>query len=116
MELNQKALMARFDADHDGEIDAAEWETVRAAAFAEARQNNVDQAPEERVSVLANPRGDQPFLIAAQSTERPARIERRRALAGLALTLASLIVTCYAIAHIRSGKDVEVSQDAVSGR
>jgi hypothetical protein len=99
---DQKRLLARFDANHDGRIDAAEWETARAAALIEARQNMLQQAPEQRVCVLARPRDKQPFLIAALSAGQLARTERWRATAGLALTLFSLIVTCLAIAHVRS--------------
>jgi E3 Ubiquitin ligase len=102
---NQKALLARFDADHDGRIDATEWEAARAAALIEARQNKIQQAPEQRVSVLAKPRNSQPFLIAALSAGQLARTERWRALAGLAITMASLIITCYAIAVMRSIED-----------
>jgi hypothetical protein len=98
---NQPALIARFDANHDGVIDAAEWETARAAALVEAQRDRLQKAPEARVCVLAKPRGHEPFLIAAQSARQLARIEGRRALAGLALTLLSLVVTCHAIAHMR---------------
>jgi hypothetical protein len=98
---NQRALIARFDANHDGVIDAAEWETARAAALAEAQRDRLQRAPEARVCVLAKPRGHQPFLIAAQSARQLARTEGRRARAGLALTLLSLVVTCHAIAHMR---------------
>ncbi|HEX2790779.1 MAG TPA: GIDE domain-containing protein [Steroidobacteraceae bacterium] len=98
---NQPALLARFDVNHDGRIDAAEWEAARAAALVEAQRNKLQQAPEARVCVLARPRGHQPFLIAAQSAGQLARTEGRRALAGLALTLLSLAVTCHAIAHIQ---------------
>jgi hypothetical protein len=98
---NQPVLLARFDANHDGRIDAAEWEAARAAALAEARQNRLQQVPEQRVCVLAKPRGNEPFLIAALSPGQLARTERWRAMAGLALTLLSLVVTCVAIAHVR---------------
>jgi hypothetical protein len=96
---DQQALLARFDANHDGRIDGAEWEAARIAAHSEAQRNKLQQAPEERVNVLGKPRGKQPFLIAAQSARQLARTERWRALGGLALTLLSLIVTCYAIGH-----------------
>jgi hypothetical protein len=98
---NQPALIARFDADHDGRINAAEWEAARAAALAEAQRNRLQQPPKARVCVLAKPRGHQPFLIAAQPSGQLARTEGRRALAGLMLTLLSLLLTCHAIAHIR---------------
>jgi hypothetical protein len=96
---NQAALIARFDANHDGVIDAAEWEAARTAALAEAQRDRLRRAP-ARVCVLARPRGHQAFLIAAQSARQLARTEGRRALAGLALTLLSLVLTCHAIAHI----------------
>jgi hypothetical protein len=35
---NQPALLKRFDLDHDGRLDADEWEQVRAAAHAEAEK------------------------------------------------------------------------------
>jgi hypothetical protein len=98
---NQPALIARFDANHDGVIDAAEWEAARTAALAEAQRDRLRKAPEARVCVLAKPRGHQPFLIAAQSARQLERTEGRRAVAGLMLTLLSLVVTCHAIAHIR---------------
>lgn len=98
---NQPALIARFDANHDGVIDAVEWEAARTAALAEAQRDRLREAPQARVCVLARPRGHRPFLIAAQPAGKLARTEGRRALAGLMLTLLSLIVTCHAIAHIR---------------
>ena len=98
---NQSALIARFDANHDGRIDAAEWEAARAAALEEAQRNKLQQAPQARVCVLAKPWGHQPFLIAARSAGQLARIEGRRALAGLMLSLLSLLLTCHAIAHIQ---------------
>jgi E3 Ubiquitin ligase len=98
---NQPALIARFDTNHDGRIDAAEWEAARAAALEEAQRNKLQQAPQARVCVLGKPRSHQPFLIAARSARQLARIEGRRALAGLMLSLLSLVLTCHAIAHIR---------------
>jgi len=40
-------------------------------------------------------------VIAECSVDQLARLEKRRAMAGLALTLLSLITICYAIAHRR---------------
>lgn len=102
---DQPALLARFDADHDGRIDAAEWETARAAALAQARHNTIEQAPEQRVCVLAKPHDSRPFLIAATSAGQLAQTERMRAMAGLAIALLSLLGTCYAIARVHSDSD-----------
>jgi len=96
---DQKALLARFDLNHDGSIDAAEWEAARTAALAEAQRNRIQQPPQRRISTLGKPKSGQPFLIAAQSAAHLARTESRRAMAGLAIALLSLFVTCYAIAH-----------------
>jgi hypothetical protein len=100
---DQPALLARFDINHDGHIDAAEWETVRAAAVVQAQHDRLHQAPEQRIGVLSKPGSGKPFLIAARSEGQLASIERRRALAALALTVLSLAVTCYALAHVRIG-------------
>jgi hypothetical protein len=100
---DQPALLARFDSNHDGQIDAAEWETARAAALTQAQHNRLHQAPEQRIGVLSKPGAGKPFLIAAQSEAQLVGTERRRALAGLALTLISLVLTCLAIAHLRAG-------------
>jgi E3 Ubiquitin ligase len=97
---DQRSLLARFDADHDGRIDAAEWDAARAAALAQARQNMLHQPPEQRINRLVRPHGGQPFVIAARSAEQLARLEGWRALSGLALTVVSVIVTSYAIAHV----------------
>jgi hypothetical protein len=110
---DQPALLARFDANHDGHIDAAEWDIARAAALAQAQRNKVHEPPGVRVNVLAKPGSGRPFVIAECSVAQLARLEKRRAMAGLALTVMSLIAICYAITHLRvedarSGVDGEV--------
>jgi hypothetical protein len=99
---DQPALLARFDANHDGRIDAPEWETARAAGAAQAEHDKLHQPPEPRVSVLAKPHSGRPFVIAECSIGQLAHLEKWRARAGLALTLLSLIATCYALAHLHA--------------
>jgi E3 Ubiquitin ligase len=114
---DQPALLARFDANHDGRIDAAEWETARAAALTQARHNRLQQAPEQRVRVLAKPDDSRPFLIAAKSAGQLAHTERVRAMTGLAIALLSLLGTCYAIAHVHSDSDSsQIRQNRVDQR
>jgi hypothetical protein len=108
---DQRALLARFDANHDGQIDAAEWDNARAAALAQAQQNKVHEPMGVRVNVLAKPGSGRPFVIAEYSVGQLARLEKRRAMAGLALTVLSLIAICYAIAHMR----VEVPGSRLAG-
>jgi hypothetical protein len=98
---DQPALLARFDANHDGQIDAAEWDNARAAALAQAQHDKVHEPLGVRVNVLAKPGSGRPLVIAECSVGRLARLEKRRAMAGLALTVLSLIAICYAIGHMR---------------
>lgn len=66
------ALLARFDANHDGRIDAAEWESARRAAYAEAQ---APDAPIVRTSVISQPANGEPFLIAPLSAAHLVRRE-----------------------------------------
>ncbi|MGR9091574.1 MAG: GIDE domain-containing protein, partial [Gammaproteobacteria bacterium] len=65
---NHTDLLARFDADKDGNIDIDEWEAARAAAGQEVdtRRAHVSVAPP--VDVLGHTRGSRnPFIIAAKT-------------------------------------------------
>jgi hypothetical protein len=99
---DQPALLARFDADHDGRLNAAEWDTVRAAAAEQIQHNRLQARPAERLSILAKPHDARPFLIAALSAEQLAQREGRRAFAALALVAVALAASCYAISHLHS--------------
>jgi len=95
---DQQALLARFDQDHDGKLNAAEWDAARAAAVQECQAQNL-QSSIVRESVISEPANGEPFLI-APLTE--AALERREKLfAGLylALGLLSVIVCAWAIRH-----------------
>jgi hypothetical protein len=81
---DQAGLLARFDRDHDGRIDASEWEAARAAALEESRAQ-VLSAKVERVSVISEPTNGEPFLIAPLSA---AQLERRERI-GAALFFAA---------------------------
>ncbi|HEY1725171.1 MAG TPA: GIDE domain-containing protein [Steroidobacteraceae bacterium] len=113
---DQPALLKRFDANHDGHIDAAEWEVARAAAVAQAQHNKVHEPPGVRVNVLAKPGGSQPFVIAECSVGQLAHLEQWRARAGLALTLLSLVAIGYALAHIRAEDASAAAQAVVTER
>lgn len=95
---DQAQLLARFDADHDGHLSAAEWDAARSAAAREAQSETLS-SPIARVSVIAQPVNGEPFLIAPLSG---AALERReRVFAGLyfALGLASVVACAWAIRH-----------------
>jgi hypothetical protein len=60
---DQQTLLARFVTNHDGQIDAAEWEAARDAARRETQQQSL-AAPIGRTSVVTEPTNGEPFLIA----------------------------------------------------
>ncbi len=76
--LNQPALLRRFDHNHDGQIDATEWDTARAAAKTEA-EATVLHSPIERVGVVGQTRPGEPFVIAPLDGRRLVRREQRDA-------------------------------------
>jgi E3 Ubiquitin ligase len=85
--LNQPALLRRFDRNHDGQIDAAEWDAARAAARTEA-EAAVVHSPIERVGVVGQSRHGEPFVIAPLDGRRLVRREQRHA---ALLLLASVV-------------------------
>jgi hypothetical protein len=94
--LDQDGLLKRFDINHDGQIDVAEWELARAAAAKEL-QTQSPQASLARISVISQPIGAEPFLIAPLS---PARLERREKLFAMAyfvLGLCGVILCAWSV-------------------
>lgn len=91
---DRPALLARFDSDHDGELDADEWEAARAAA---RRQVEASLAtPTARVSVVGQTRHGEPFLIAPLDGKRLVRREKRRAALALAASVLLALLTAWA--------------------
>jgi hypothetical protein len=86
---DQPALLKRFDADHDGMLNAAEWEAARAAAARECETQKL-QSNIERVSVISEPADGRPFLISPLGPERMEKREKR--IAWLYFTLGLLCV------------------------
>jgi E3 ubiquitin ligase len=97
---DQQALLARFDTDHDGRLNASEWEAVRAAAVEQVEHNRLHQGPVERLRILGKPADGRPYVIAALSAEALAQREARRAYAALALVVICLAVSCYALSQL----------------
>jgi hypothetical protein len=95
---DQQGLLARFDKNHDGRIDADEWEEARQAAEAEVRQKNLG-AMITRTSVIEQPANGEPFLIAALDGEHLARRERTRAALFFCLGLICVVLCAFAIEH-----------------
>jgi hypothetical protein len=95
---DQKALLARFDTNHDGRIDATEWEAVRQAAAAEAKTGLLS-SPISRINVIGESVNGQPFMIAPMDPEHMVSREKRRALMYLALGIACVVLCGWAIEH-----------------
>ena len=93
-----RALLARFDSNHDGKIDAAEWDAARAAAARETQTESL-QKRIERVSVVSKPASGEPFLIAPLSAEGLERRERMMAAVYFGVALIALGVCIFVLQH-----------------
>ena len=93
---DQAALLARFDVNHDGHIDAQEWEAARSAAAREA-QAQVLSADVARVSVIAQPTNSEPFLIAPLSAAQLVRREKIFAALYFALGIAAVTLCAWGL-------------------
>jgi len=93
---DQAGLLARFDANHDGRIDAAEWEAARTAAARES-QAQVLSTQVQRISVISQPLNGEPFLIAPLDSRQ--LVQREKVFAGLyfALGIVSCVLCAWAL-------------------
>lgn len=66
---DRPALIARFDANGDGEVDVKEWEAARAAARASVLKSHRERAGQSALHVMRAPGGDRPFLLSARPPE-----------------------------------------------
>lgn len=92
---DQPALLARFDADGDGRIDAHEWESARGAALAEARERETEQLTRDEAPrlpsgraithFLRRPSDGRPLLLSKRSEEQLARAKALASFSGVAL-------------------------------
>ncbi len=93
---DQQSLLRRFDADHDGHLSAAEWESARQAAARECATQQL-QSEIERVSVVSEPADGRPFLISPLGPERMEKREKRVAWLYFALGLLCVWVCAWAL-------------------
>jgi hypothetical protein len=82
-------LIARFDADGDGQISVEEWEAARRAALKEVRQRHVEQAVTPDFNVLSRPPDRRPFLLSSVPQDHIRRSKQRQ---GWALITASILL------------------------
>ncbi|GAC1458165.1 MAG: GIDE domain-containing protein [Steroidobacteraceae bacterium] len=95
---DQPRLLARFDTNHDGRLDAAEWEAARLAAASEAQAQTLGSGV-ERISVISEPANDEPFLIAPLSTVQLGNRERVYAAVYFLVGLISVCVCAWELGH-----------------
>jgi hypothetical protein len=99
---DQRALLARFDTNHDGHIDAAEWEMAREAAERESGSKAL-ATPVTRLSVISQPANGEPFLIAPLDARQLERREQLHAMLFFLGGLLGLLLCAWAIGHARAG-------------
>jgi hypothetical protein len=95
---DQRSLLARFDVNHDGKLDAAEWEAARLVAARESQTQTL-QSTISRVSVISEPVNGEPFLIAPLSASQLEKRERLFAGLYFLLGLIGVIVCAWALGH-----------------
>jgi hypothetical protein len=98
---DQQALLARFDTNHDGHLDAAEWDAARAAARSEV-EGQALAGPIARTSVITQPANGEPFLIAPANGVDLVKREQRYAALYFALGLLFVVVFVWAFKHARA--------------
>jgi hypothetical protein len=98
---DQKTLLARFDRNHDGRIDAAEWDGARQAAAEESRRQSL-RTPITRMTVISQPVGGEPFLIAPLDDAHLIRREKLHAALYFCLGLLCVLLCAWSIEHARA--------------
>ncbi len=97
---DQAALLARFDANHDGTLGAGEWEQARAAARKQVLDGRAADTRPPSLNVLADPMDGRAFLLAASDGETLAQRFRWRALAGFAGFVGSSAALTWMLTHV----------------
>jgi hypothetical protein len=88
---DKAVLLARFDANRDGEISLDEWERARQAASAEVDRAHLDIRLKDGIHLMRQPAHGRPFLIANREVAALVRHFRLWSWAHLALIVAALL-------------------------
>lgn len=96
---DQAGLVARFDADGDGQVSLGEWERAREEARHAVTQRHLEKPVPAAVHVISRPDSRQLFLIAAYPEKELAKRFRRRAL----LAFVGFGVATYALGWLLQG-------------
>jgi hypothetical protein len=99
--LDQPALLKRFDQNHDGKIDAAEWEAARREAVAES-QTHALQSSIVRTSCIGETTHGEPFLIAPMDSSHLVRREKLFAAMFFAIGVLSAGFSAWAAEQARA--------------
>ena len=97
---DQGTLLARFDRDHDGSLNSAEWEQARAAARKQVLEGRAAEPLPPSVNVLGDPADGRAFLLAVSDGETLAQRFRRRALAGVGGFVGSTAALTWMLTHV----------------
>jgi len=87
-------LLARFDHNHDGKVDAQEWDEARAAARQQVEASLASK--DQRVSVVGQTTHGEPFLIAPLDSRHLVSREKHRAGLALAASVVLALLTAWA--------------------
>jgi hypothetical protein len=85
---NQAELIARFDTNHDGQIDQQEWDAAREEARKEILTQEREALSRPPINVLSHPRDGRPFIL---STTPQKKLETRLRLCIAASLLAFFV-------------------------
>ncbi len=86
---DQKTLLARFDRNRDGVLDAGEWDQARAAAHQQVVKRMVLQPVSPGLSVLSKPTDGRAFMLSASDGVALARRLRLNAAVAIATCVGS---------------------------
>lgn len=86
---DQRKLIARFDANADGQIDPKEWDTARRAATQQVRAQQIEQSLAPDIHVLSYPPDRRPFILSTVSQHALTRRYRIWAALGLMFSIGS---------------------------
>jgi len=89
--IDKTALLARFDANRDGEISLDEWERARQAASDDVDRAHLDIRLRDGIHLMHRPAHGRPYLIANREITALMRHFRLWSWAHLALTMAALL-------------------------
>lgn len=89
--VDKTALLARFDANRDGEISLDEWERARQAASDQVDRAHLDIRLRDGIHLMRQPAHGRPYLIANREVTALMRHFRLWSWAHLALIMAALL-------------------------